>query len=122
MVVRPALLYRTEYWPVKKTQVRRMIVGEMTMIRWMCGFTRLDKIRNEVIRKKVRVAPIEEKLRETRLRWFRNVKRRGVSAPVRRCEAINLIQCRKGRGRPEMSWNEVIRGEMKFMGLTDDMT
>ena len=68
MVVKLALLYEAEYRLVKKTQVRRLMVAEMRMIRWKCGFTRLDKIRNEVIRKKVEVAPIEEKLQETRLR------------------------------------------------------
>jgi len=30
----------------------------------------MDKIRNEVIRGKVGVAPIEHKMREIRLRWF----------------------------------------------------
>jgi len=60
-------------------------------------------------------------LRASRLRWFGHVKRRGVSAPVRRCEAINLIHCRRGRGRPKMSWNEIIRGDLKSMGLTEDM-
>ena len=57
-----------ECWPVKKIQVQRLMVMEMRMIRWMCEFTRLDRIKNEVIRKKVAVGPIEEKLRETRLR------------------------------------------------------
>ena len=64
------------------------MVAEMRMIRWMCGFTRLDRIRNEVMRSLAEVAPIEEKLRETRLRWFGHVKRRSVAAPVRRCEMI----------------------------------
>ena len=62
------------------------MVAEMRMIRWMCGLTRLDRIRNEVTRSLVEVAPIEEKLRETRLRWFGHVKRRSVADPVRKCE------------------------------------
>jgi len=33
MVVRPALLYGVECWPIKKTQVQRMMVAEMRMIR-----------------------------------------------------------------------------------------
>ena len=65
-----------------------MIVAEMRMVKWMCGFTRLDEIRNNVIRSLTEVAPIEKKMRESRLRWFGHVKRRSVAAPVRRCELI----------------------------------
>ena len=74
-----------------------------------------------MIRKRVGIAPLENKLKESRLKWFRRVKRRSVDAPVRRCKAINLLHYRRGRGRPKMSWNEVIRSDMNFMGLTEDM-
>nr|XP_009802197.1 PREDICTED: uncharacterized protein LOC104247792 [Nicotiana sylvestris] len=46
-VVRPAMLYGTEWWPVK-----------------------------------VGLAPMEDKMREATLRWFRNVKRRSLDAPT----------------------------------------
>ncbi|KAG5570500.1 hypothetical protein H5410_060266 [Solanum commersonii] len=42
----------------------------------MCGHTRSDKIRNEVIQEKVGVASVVDKPREARLRWFGHVKRR----------------------------------------------
>jgi len=51
------------------------MVVEMRMIRWMCGCIRVDKIRKEVIRNKFKVAPVEDKIRDTRLRWFGHVKR-----------------------------------------------
>jgi len=121
MVVRLALLYGAECWSVKKTQVQRLMIAEMIILRWMCGFARLDRIRNEVIIEKAGVAPIEEKLRESRLRWFGHVKRRVENEPLRKCKAINLIHCRRGRGRPKVSWNEVIIGDLKCMGLTEDM-
>ncbi|VFQ73396.1 unnamed protein product [Cuscuta campestris] len=69
-VVRPAMLYEAECSAVKKTHVRRLHAAEMQMLRWMCGKTRLDKISNEVIRRQVGMAPVEDKLREARLRWF----------------------------------------------------
>ena len=65
-----------------------MSVAEMRMLRWMCGHTRKDKIRNEIIRNKVGVVPIEEKMRETRLRWFGHVRRRSIDAPVRRVDEM----------------------------------
>ena len=39
MVVRPAILYGSKCWPIKNTQVQRLMVAEMRMIRWMCGYT-----------------------------------------------------------------------------------
>ncbi|KAG5591215.1 hypothetical protein H5410_041729 [Solanum commersonii] len=75
-----------------------MHVAEMRMLRWMCGHTRSDKIRNEVIREKVGVASVVDKLREARLRWFEHVKRRCADAPVRRCEGLDIEGTRRGRG------------------------
>jgi len=46
---------------------------------------------------------------------------RSVSAPVKRCEVIDLAQRKVGRGRSKMSWNAVIRSDMKYLGLTKDM-
>ena len=97
------------------------MVVEMRMIRCICGYMRLDKIRNEVIRDIVKVAPIEDKMRESRLRWFGHVKRRSVNAPVRRCETINIPDGNRGRGRPKKSLDELIRGDLKVVGLTEDM-
>ncbi|KAL5185219.1 hypothetical protein HKD37_17G048757 [Glycine soja] len=66
--VRPAILYGTECWAVKSQHENKVGVAEMRMLRWMCGKTRQDKIRNEAIRERVGVAPIVEKMVENRLR------------------------------------------------------
>ncbi|XP_009601979.1 uncharacterized protein [Nicotiana tomentosiformis] len=69
VVVRPTMLYGAVCWPVKNAHVQQMQVVEMRMLRWMYGNTRRDKIRNGVIREKVGVAPVEDKMREARRRW-----------------------------------------------------
>ncbi|PHT39186.1 Photosystem I chlorophyll a apoprotein A2 [Capsicum baccatum] len=74
------------------------------------------------IREKVGVTPVECKMREVRLRWFGHVKRRGMDAPVRRCERLALDGFRRGRGRPKKYWGEVIRRDMEQLQLTEDMT
>ncbi len=59
--VRPALLYGSECWPTKTTHVQKMMVAEMRMLRWMCGLTMRDEIRNDIVRKKVRCCDYRRK-------------------------------------------------------------
>ena len=68
--IRPVLLYGTEYWAIKRYHAQKMSVAEMCVLHWMCGNTRRDKVKNENIHTKIGVAPIEEMMRENRLRWF----------------------------------------------------
>ena len=44
------------------------MVVEIKMLRWMYGYTKPDKIRNVLIREKVSVVLIDDKMRETQLR------------------------------------------------------
>jgi len=89
IVVRPTLLYGAECWPIKKSHLKRMMVAEMRIIRWICGHTRLYMISNEVIRGKLGVTSIEDRTRQARLIWFGHISRRSMDAPVRRCEKLD---------------------------------
>ena len=68
----------------QENQVQRMMVTEMKMIRWMCGHMRLDRIRSVEIKNQVRVALIDDKMREARLRWFDIIRRRSMNTPARK--------------------------------------
>ena len=48
----------------------------MRMLRWMCGVTKLDKIRNDRIRGTTKVGEITKKVQERRLKWYGHVMRR----------------------------------------------
>ncbi|XP_022004358.1 uncharacterized protein LOC110901883 [Helianthus annuus] len=61
--IRPSMLYGTDCWAIKKIHARKLEVAEMRMLRWMCGHTRLDKIRNKVFRERLGVASISDKIR-----------------------------------------------------------
>ena len=66
-VVRPAMMYGAETWPINKAQGQKLDVAEMRVLRWMCGITRMDKIRNERIRGTTEVAVISKTAKERRL-------------------------------------------------------
>jgi len=82
----------------KEIHAQKMSVAEMCMLRWICGNTRREKVRNENIHIKIGVTSIEETMRENRLRWFGHVRRRPTDAPVRRVERINLRQVKRAQG------------------------
>ncbi|KAL6531877.1 hypothetical protein OROMI_028240 [Orobanche minor] len=98
-----------------------MNVAEMRMLRWMCGHTKKDRLRNEAIREKVRVASIEDKMMNNRLRWFGHVRRRPVDAPVRRLESWGTSNIVKGRGRPKKTWIKLIENDMRFLGIGENV-
>ncbi|KAG5611624.1 hypothetical protein H5410_022905 [Solanum commersonii] len=75
---------------------------EMKMLRWTGSHTRLDKIRNNRIHKKVQVAHIESKIRG-HLRWHVYVLHRTSNPPV--CRYVVRESSKKGRdGLTEVIW------------------
>ncbi|XP_071724837.1 uncharacterized protein [Rutidosis leptorrhynchoides] len=85
------------------------------------GLTLKDKVRNETIRSNLKVAPIDEKIREGRLRWFGHVRRRPIDIPVRKCEDIDIRTKRRGRGRPRLTWERVIRKDLELLDISKDL-
>ena len=67
------------------------------------------------------MASIEDKIRDARLRWFGDIGRWNMDAPVRRCEKIDRLDYRRSRGTPKKSWSAVIRHDLKTLGLEEDI-
>ena len=63
----------------------------------------MNRVRNDDIRDRLEVAPIEEKLVQHRLSWFGHVQRRPLEAPVH-CGVLSQgNNMRRGRGRPKLT-------------------
>jgi hypothetical protein len=63
--IRSAMLYGAECWSTKRRHIQQLSVAEMCMLRWICGHTRLDRVRNDDICDRIGVALIEEKAYST---------------------------------------------------------
>lgn len=62
--IRPTISYSSDCWDGKKQYIHKRSIAKMKMLRWMCGKTIKDHIRNDCIRNKVGHANIEYKLQE----------------------------------------------------------
>ena len=56
MVARPTLLYGNETWVTTTRDMTRLEAAEMRLLRNVKGYTRLDKIRSNVIRKELKIS------------------------------------------------------------------
>jgi hypothetical protein len=106
------MMYGVECWATKGQHIQKMSVAEMRMLRWICGHTRKDQIRNDDIQDKLGVAPIQEKLIQHRLRWFGHIQRRPSEALVRSGILSRPENTRRGRGRPRLTWEEAIKRDL----------
>ncbi|EYC43100.1 hypothetical protein Y032_0503g2638 [Ancylostoma ceylanicum] len=118
-VVRPAMMYGSECWPVTKAHERMLNTAEMRMLRWACGLTRRDKVRNENIRALMQTAPIQQKLRAQRLRWFGHVMRRSPLHPTRKAMEME-VSGKRPRGAPKKRWKDTVSKDMRELGVTKD--
>ena len=93
----------------------------MIILRWMSRHTRNDKFRNDYIREKVGVSPIEKKITEIRLRWFRYVQRRPLEAPVRKIDQIVFSLIKRGKGKPKKTLRDVIKRNLWLNGIFESL-
>ncbi|VDP26800.1 unnamed protein product [Heligmosomoides polygyrus] len=90
------------------------------MLRWMAGVTRMNRIRNDATRRKFGVAPIADKMREVRLRWYGHVLR-GKGGSVRKIALESEMSCRRSKGRPEQRWSDTLHKDFKVAGVHPDL-
>lgn len=119
-VVRPAMKYSSECWAIKKKQVQKLQVAEMRMLRLMCGVTRKDRISNEYVRGSLGVMGVCDAMAQNRLRWYGHVARKQEDDIVSRVWRSGRGG-KLGRGRPEQTWDQVVKGDMKARGLCEEM-
>ena len=83
-IVKPAIIYGSECWAVKKNDTQKLHTTEMRMLRWAGCKTKKDHINNEDIWREANVEPMTTFLRKKRMRWYGHVGRKG-RIPPRRC-------------------------------------
>ena len=116
------MLYGTEYWTIKKQCIHKMSISEMRMLRWIDGNTQKDRVQNNEICLKIGVAPIDEKIRKSYLKWFGYVQRRATYAPIKKNEFIQVEEMKKDRRRQKITLVDIIKNDISIKGVTKNIT
>ena len=116
-IVRPVATYGAETKQMTAVETRAYGVMEMKMLRWSLGHTRLERIRNETIRGRLKVQPIVNSLAASRLRWYGHVQRRPPEAVCKSADRI-VFAGKRPKGRPRLRWIDNLKKDMNAAGLS----
>jgi len=72
---RPPILYGSETWVTTKRDMTRLEAAEMRFLRSVKGYTRLSKIRSEVIRKELEISGIQNVRAKYKPNWINYLER-----------------------------------------------
>jgi len=120
-VIRPALLYGNETWPLTKLLENKISSCEMRMLRYCLSISLEEHQTNKAIREKADVIAIQDLMRRKRLGWYGHVCRRGEQEDIRKTFELN-VGGQRGRGRPKHRWNDTIEADMRVCGLKREDT
>jgi len=88
----------------------RLEAAEMCFLRSVAGYTRLDKIRSEVIRKDLDICGIQEVRLKYRQNWISHLERMDNTTPLPKHALNYKPRGRRDRGRPRKRWQCVDAG------------
>ena len=103
---------------MRSAEKRKVNVLEMKCLRRLVGVSRMDRVRNEELRRK---AGIERKLASRAdqrvLRWFGHVEKMDYCRLARRVLMAEVSGGRV-RGRPRLSWMDGVKVALGNRGMT----
>ena len=109
VVARPSLMYCSETWVTTKRDLTRLEAAEMRFLRSVTGYTRLDKIRSEVIRKELEIFGIQDMRLKHKQNWINHLERTDNTRLPK--HALNYKpRGRRDRGRLRKQWQCVDTG------------
>ena len=117
-VIAPTALYGAKEWGMRSAERRKVNVLEMKCLRSLVGVSRMDRVRNEDMRRR---AGIERELASRSdqrvLRWFGQVERIDEYRVARRMLMAEVSGGRV-RGRPRLGWMDGVKVAIGNRGMT----
>jgi hypothetical protein len=109
VVARPSLLYGRETWVTAKRDMTGLEAPEMRFLRSVTGYTRLDEIRSEVIRKELEISGIQDLRLKYKQNWIDRLERTD-NTRLPKHDLNYKPRGRRDRGSPRKGWQRVDAG------------
>ena len=108
-VVVLTVIYGSESWGMKVTERQNLNVFEMKCLRSMTGVSRLDRVRNEVVRARTGVRrELAARVDMNVLKWFGHVERMDNERLLKKVMNAK-VDGRSARGRPRFGWMDGVK-------------
>ena len=117
-VIGPTALYGAEAWGMRSVERRKVNVLEIKCLRSLVGVSRMDRVRNEDVRRRAGIEmELASRADQRVLRWFGHVERLDDYRMARR---VLMAEVSGGwvRGRPRLSWMDGVKVAVGNRGMT----
>ena len=116
-VIVPTALYGAEAWSMRSAERRKGNVLEMKCLRSLVGVSRMDRVRNEEVRRRARIErELASRADQRVLRWFGHVERMDE---YRMAGRVLMGEVNWGRGgRPRLGWMNGVKVALGNRGMT----
>ena len=116
-VIVPTVTYGSECWGMKVSERKKLNVFEMRCLRSMAGVSRMDRVRNEVVRQRTGVEiELATRVDMNVLRWFGHVERMENECLLKRVMNAR-VNGRGARGRPRLGWMDGVKRALQNRGM-----
>ena len=116
----PILTYGIETCTLTKRDSSRLQASEMKFLRSIIQKTKMDKLRNEVVRREAGIKTcLQDRVSNSRLQWFGHVMR---MEPMRmaRMHLEKEVVGKRRVGRPRTCWMDMVKTDITTKGRTLD--
>ena len=115
--VRSAMLYGSETWCLRESEMAILRRTERAMVRAMCGVKLMDKKKTVDLMEMLGLKESVDQLAKANgVRWYGHVLRRDGDHALRKALEFNVNEPRK-RGRLKKTWKRQVEEEIRKVGL-----
>ena len=104
-IVKPTLLYGSETWTLQKRHMKKLQAVEMRYLRKVEGVTRMDRVRSDDIRMRLRQEDVVDTVQRKKKQWLWKIEEMPEERLVKTVY-VEEMPGKRPRGRPRKRWED----------------